>query len=185
MAAHPAPKTVTYEEWIRMPEVEDGREEVVNGEIVFMPPARRLHAAVIQNLVLSLGSSLDRKEYEIAASSFGIVIRRQPLQCRNPDIAVFLKKRIVDIDGYYHSAPELAVEILSPTETRKLTESKLRDYEGIGVPEVWIVSPEARTVEVLALRDGRLQTDKIAGGGELRSIALPQAVLEVSSIWPD
>jgi Uma2 family endonuclease len=64
---------------------------------------------------------------------------------------------MIEQDGYIHSAPQLVIEVLSPSETRKEVVEKLRDYESIGVEEVWLVSPEARTVEVLGLQNGRLE----------------------------
>src|SRR5664279_423252 len=70
---------------------------------------------------------------------------------RIPDVAVFRKSTIVEQDGYIHSAPQLVVEVLSPGNTRRERERKLADYASLGVPEMWVVSPEARTVEVLYL----------------------------------
>ena len=51
MASLPNPTRVTYEEWLEMPVVEDAREEVVDGEIIFMPPAKLLHARIAARLV--------------------------------------------------------------------------------------------------------------------------------------
>jgi len=50
------------------------------------------------------------------------------------------------------------VEVLSPANTPPEQAQKLRDYESLGVPEVWVLSPEAETLEVLQLRDPRLVT---------------------------
>ena len=70
-----------------------------------------------------------------------------------PDLAVFDRKSMVERDGHVHSAPQLLVEVLSPANTRREREEKLADYAEIGVPEVWVISPEPRTVEVLYLED--------------------------------
>ena len=75
------------------------------------------------------------------------MIRKDPLTCRVPDLALFVRDSVIEEDGYFHSAPQLAIEVLSPTETRREQTEKLRDYESIGVSEVWLVSPEAGTVE--------------------------------------
>ena len=107
MASLPNSKTVTYEEWLRMPEVEDGVEEVVDGEI------------------------------------------------------------------------------LSPANTRREMERKLADYAAIGVPEVWVISPEARTVEVLHLEDNRLRSTQIAAQGTLTLRHFPGVQIDIATIWPD
>lgn len=185
MASLPNPRTVTYEEWLRLPEVDEGREEVVNGEIRVMPPNKSLHAIVTSNLVAALLDQLNRRSYYVFSGSFGLVIRQNPLTCREPDVAVFDRATVVEKDGYFHSAPQLAVEVLSPANTRREREEKLGDYAAIGVPEVWVVSPEARTVEVLCLKDGYLRTAQILSQGVLEPGGLPQVRVPIADIWPD
>ena len=67
-------RTVTYEEWLRMPETEDRIEEVVNGQIRIMPPPKWRHSEVIDSPAHLLGSQTDRKEVKIKISAFGLVI---------------------------------------------------------------------------------------------------------------
>jgi Uma2 family endonuclease len=177
------PKTLTYEEWLRLPEVE-GVEEVVNGEIVKMPPNKIPHMFTVENLAALLRAELDLTIVIVVVTTFGLVIRRDPVTTRVPDIAVFIKKNIIEQDGYIHSAPELVVEVLSPANTRAERTEKLKDYESLGVPEVWVVSPEALTVEVLLLEDGRLVTTKLLREGQLTPKRFSEARVEISAIWP-
>jgi Uma2 family endonuclease len=53
------------------------------------------------------------------------------------------------------------------------------------VPEVWVVSPEARTVEILQLHEGNLHTVQLVSQGELVPKCFPRVRVEVSAIWPD
>src|SRR5579884_2487709 len=176
-------KVVTYEEWLRMPEV-DGVEEVVDGEIRVMPPNRWAHARIVSALRRQLEAQLDLHSIDVVDTVFGLVIRREPLTMRVPDIAVFTLANIVEIDGHIHSAPELLVEVLSPANTRSEMSGKIRDYESIGVPELWIVSPEARAVEILQLTANRLTTTSIVNSGEIRPKRFPQAAIDVTKVWP-
>jgi Uma2 family endonuclease len=185
MASLPNPKIVTYEEWLHMPVVEDAIEEVVDGEIIVMPPAKLRHARITRNLFTALLSQLDGTRFDVLTGSFGLVIRKQPLTCRDPDIAVFDLATAVEENGYYHSAPQLVVEVLSPSETRLRNERKLRDYESIGTPEVWVVNPPDRSVEILQLHDGRLRTIDTFRDGLLKPIALPNVQVDIARIWPD
>ena len=121
------PKPVTYQEWLEMPETEDGIEEVVDGEIRVMPPNKSTHAMVVEDLADALKAGLDRKAVRVFTISIGLLINTNPLTSRSPDIAVFLKPNIVERDGYFHSAPELIVEVLSPGNTRQERERKLKD----------------------------------------------------------
>jgi Uma2 family endonuclease len=177
------PKLLTYEEWLQLPETE-GIEEVVNGEIRKMPPNKVIHADSVENLADLLKAALDRRTVMVRVSNFGLVIRRDPVSTRVPDIAVFLRQNEVREDGYIHSAPELIVEILSPGNTRAEREEKLGDYASLGVPEVWVVSPEAQTVEVLLLRDGRLSTTSVLREGQLTPTRFPDARIDIAAIWP-
>jgi Uma2 family endonuclease len=184
MASLPKSKSVTYEEWLRMPEVDDAVEEVVDGEIRIMPPAKFQHALIVANLRDALVAQLNRREVRVV-NDFGLVIRQKPLTSRVPDLAVFQIDTVVEQDGYLQSAPQLLIEVLSPGNTRREMEQKLGDYAAIGVPEVWLVSPEACTVEVLALEEGFLRSQSIAAQGALTPRLFPGVSVEISSIWPD
>ncbi|MEO7142908.1 MAG: Uma2 family endonuclease [Bryobacteraceae bacterium] len=177
-------KAITYDEWLKLPVLEDAIEEVVDGEVHIMPPNKLVHAVIVENLADSLKAGVDRKSVLILSSSFGLVIRQEPLTTREPDLALFIKSGIVERDGYIHSAPELVVEVLSPANTRVERYRKLRDYESLGVPEVWVVSPEAQTVEILLLNNGKLVRDRIVADGELHPQRFPGAIVDVESIWP-
>jgi len=185
MASLPSSKTVTYEEWLQMPEVDDGIEEVVNGEIQLMPPAKMKHAWIVKRLEKALERQLDDTLVAVFAAQIGLVIRKKPLTSRVPDIGVFVLASMVEKDGYIHSAPQLAVEVPSPANTRRRMEQKLGDYGSIGVPEVWIVSPNDRTVEVWLLEDGYLRRSQILAEGLLQPKLFPHVKVEIAQIWPD
>jgi Uma2 family endonuclease len=180
------PKVVSYEEWLHMPVVEDCIEEVVNGEVRIIPPNKwESHSVVVDNLHRILGNQLDSKTVRVVDTVFGLVISETPLTCRVPDLAVFRKQNIITKDGYGRSAPELIVEVLSPANARRDKAEKLSDYERIRVPEVWVVSPEARTVEVLKLLEVTLQTTALLQQGQLRPVHFPEAVVDIASIWDE
>jgi len=91
---------------------------------------------------------------------------------------------IVEQDGYIHSAPELIVEVLSPANTRAERAEKLRGYESLGVPEVWVLSPEAETVEVLQLLDGHFAAAAVLREGPIAPLRFPEASIDIAAIWP-
>ena len=168
-----------------MPEVTDAIEEVVNGEIRIMPAPKLNHSYIIDNLQHTMSAQLDRRAVWVAVTTFGLIIRKSPLTSRIPDLAVFDRSTIVEEDGYVHSAPQLLVEVLSPANTRREREEKLNDYAEIGAPEVWVISPEARTVEVLYLEDRYLRTACVLNGGILTPKLFPQVKVDIATIWPD
>jgi Uma2 family endonuclease len=101
-----------------------------------------------------------------------IVIRRDPLRTRQPDLFIFLQGRddVGDLENLLDQpaievAPDITVEIISKNETRRARAAKIEDYRHIGVKECWIVSPQALTVEVLRLSPGGMRTVGIYGVG--------------------
>jgi len=165
-----------------MPEVRD--EEVVNGEIRIMPSPLLPHARIIQRLNNQISRQVDPREVEIFTSTFDLIISRQPLTARVPDLAVCKVGTIVERDGRMHSAPQLIVEVRSPSNTGRERAEKLADYARLGVPEVWAFSPQDRTVEVLYLEDGRYRRQALLTDGVLRPKHFPNVEVQISEIWP-
>jgi Uma2 family endonuclease len=82
--------------------------------------------------------------------------------------------------------PDLVIEVLSPTNTRRELEAKLRDYHSVAVREAWVISPQARTLEVLQLAPERLERSGLYGLGDLVvSQVLPELRLTVDEIFPE
>lgn len=184
MASLPNPKTVTYEEWLRMPEVEDATEEVVDGHIILMPPAKFRHALIVHNIQRALLFPPDAQT-PVLTGSYGLIIRTSPLTSRDPDIVVIRKQGLIERDGYIHSAPQLVIEVFSPSNRPKNRERLRDDYASLGVPEYWEVSPNRRTLEVLLLEAGRYHTAATLAEGILKPREFPDVQVDISTIWPD
>lgn len=92
---------------------------------------------------------------------------------------------MVEQNGFIHSAPQLVIEVLSPSETHSEISGKLCDYKTIGTGEVWLVSPEAATVEVLLLQDGQLRRSAILAEGILQPHHFPAVKINIAEIWPN
>ena len=121
----------------------------------------------------------------VFGSNFGLMINQDPLTCRCPDLAVYWRDKLVIQDGLYWSPPDLIVEIISPSETKRRKEEKMADYAAIGVPEAWLVSAEAQSVEVRQLVEGTLKTTGIFVDGTLHPTRFPAVSISIGEIWPD
>ena len=185
MASLPTTKRVTYEEWLEMPVVEDATEEVVDGEIRIMPPHKWDHARVVDNLGFEFAPQVEHRREKVATSEFGLIIRKAPLTSRVPDMAVFDLSTIVERDGYIHSAPQLVAEVRSSRYTPDERDRKFMDYASLGVPELWDVVPNRRTVEILLLEDGQLRRSAILTEGFLKPTHFPNVRIDIAKIWPD
>ena len=150
-----------------------------------MPPTHYPHADIIQLIIEQLVAQVDRKKVRILGSNFGLMITRDPLTCRSPDLAVFWQDKRVIVDGLDWSPPDLIIEVISPSETKRRKEEKMADYALIGVPEAWLVSPEAQSVEVRLLADGKLNTTGVFVGGSLQPTRFPGVSISIPEIWPE
>jgi Uma2 family endonuclease len=100
---------------------------------------------------------------------------------RKPDVAFVRESRLKSSKGYLYLAPDLAVEIISPTERPGAIRDKLSEYLEYGVKQVWQVFPDNHQV-VVNLSDGSAKTYNIGDtipGGDL----LPGFALEVAKIF--
>jgi Uma2 family endonuclease len=179
------PRVITYEEWLDMPVVQDGVDEIVKGEHRLMPPARYAHAEILRRLNRLLDRQVDEAQVAIYDSNFGLLISQEPLICRSPDLAVYWTDEMKIRDGLFCSAPGLIVEVLSPSETRSRKEEKIQDYATLGVAETWIISPEAETVEIRQLREGRLDRIAIVADGNLQPARFLGVSIPVLALWPE
>lgn len=106
------------------------------------------------------------------------------MRTRQPDLLFVSSERTSILGDQVDGAPDLVAEILSPSNTRSDLEAKLADYATLGVRECWLVSPEARSPEVLVLIEGSWVRQTISGLGEhVQSQVLPELDLEVDRLF--
>jgi Uma2 family endonuclease len=87
---------------------------------------------------------------------FDVLITKRPLRIRQPDLLFISQERLLEqadseIASTLTVAPELVVEVLSESDTRRVRLSKIEDYRRIGGQECWLVSPQAEPASLDAL----------------------------------
>ena len=143
----------TFEEYLQLPEAE-GRFDVVDGEIILASSPLPEHQIVSRTIFLTLHTFVtERNLGELVYAPMDIVIRREPLRVRQPDLMFFRKGRFDRTARITEYAPDLAIEIISPSNSRNHVESKMQDYADIGLAECWWVSLSDHTIEVFTLAD--------------------------------
>jgi Uma2 family endonuclease len=184
-------KPLTYEKYLAMPEMKC-RYEIIDGELLMAASPIPIHQWIVGNVyrVLHAFVSLHRLGIVLMAP-LDILIRRDPLRTRQPDLLFLSAARSGITEGaqlrglqLLEQIPDLVIEILSPTNTRRDLDQKLEDYRSIGVREYWIVSPEALTVEVMRLSaEGIHPLDIFGTGMTVRSQVLEGLALPVAEIF--
>lgn len=178
-------KLLTAEEFFLVPDPADGsQQELVRGEIITMPPPGGLHGATCTKSALTLGTFVySGPGGTLVCNDTGFITERDPDSVRGPDISYWTKDRLPEIPvGYIEIAPDMLVEVLSPSNTRKQVLAKLREYFARGVRLVWVLAPEDRTLTIYRTADeGRLLHETATVTGE---DVLPGFSCRVSDLLP-
>jgi Uma2 family endonuclease len=140
-------KLVTVNEFVTLPDPPNGRYELRDGEVVFLPPVRLLHTKIQANLVKLLLPQLQ---------AGGVVSAEFPFQptsqyeFRYADVGFVSHARLQQStdDGYLQGAPDLVIEILSRSNTWVEVEDKRELCLNSGCQSYWIVNPVRQTVQV-------------------------------------
>lgn len=137
----------TYEDLLSIPE-SHSRHEIIDGELFATPLARWNHQQVAANLIVLLNSVVNEGKHGAVVGPMTIHLHDELVL--EPDVVFIREERmhIVDPDGHVHGAPDLVVEILSPSTQRYDWNVKRKRYLENGVPELWIVDVDGRTVDV-------------------------------------
>ena len=176
---------LTYEEYLKEPETML-RFDIVDGEVIMAAGPHIYHQTISGNINESVRrfvrqNSLGRVWY----APVDVIVQLVPLRVRQPDLLVISSEGAAKIqDGRVHGGPDLVVEILSRSNSRRDIEEKLADYARIGARECWLAAPEGRTVETLLLEGGEWQRLAIRGVGEkVETVVLQGLELPISEIF--
>jgi len=129
--------------------------ELIDGEIVPMPPPRKLNS-IIAGLILT-AINIFIKQNNIAGyvlgADGGYTLTEKDV--RVPDVSYIAQERIPDLDNTTDAIPpQLAIEIISPSESPRKVNTKTSLYLNAGTKIVWNVYPDEQVVEVWTLGDG-------------------------------
>ena len=176
-------RPLTYEAYLRGPVISK-RYEIIHGVMEFMSPApSRIHQETLGEFHIFLVSHA-RGWGKVYIAPFDVLITRHPLRTRQPDIFFVSKGRLAIVKDQVVGGPDLVVEILSPSNSRKATIEKLADYASIGVRECWMVDTDNRTLQTWRNEDGLFKPQVIYRiGKRVRSKVLPAFTLP-SSVFP-
>ena len=137
---------------------DDARYELIDGIAYAMAPGPSLgHQSIIGKIHLQIGQFLRGKPCKVFLSPFDVRLNGDGDDddtVVQPDIVVVCDSSKLDKKGC-NGAPDLAVEVLSPSSTKHDRVLKFHAYQRAGVREYWIVDPDSKTVSVHILEDGR------------------------------
>ena len=162
---------LTYEDYASLPD--DERYELIDGELMPMPSPKKIH----QRLILDLSWILRRLEEmglgELFIAPFDVILSATNVV--QPDLIFVSSARAhIITEDKIRGAPDLLVEIISPSTERRDRIVKRDLYARHGVREYWLIDPYAKTVTVLILGAGGYDTHAVYEEGDtLTSPTLP------------
>lgn len=158
-------KIYTYADYLTWDE--DERIEIIDGKPVMMAPPLRKHQKVSGEIFAQLHNYLKGKQCEVYAAPFAVRLfetnEDTPDNIKTivePDISIICDKNKLDDRGC-KGAPDMVIEILSPSTAKYDCLIKLDKYQKAGVREYWIVDIEEKSVWVYLLDNGVYRTPSV------------------------
>ena len=175
-------KLWTVEDVERLPD-DDFRYALIRGVLHRMPPPMARHGRVVIAIGAHLYRFVEEQQLGVVYDQSGFILQRDPDTLLGPDLSFVRLARVpADEDAYPDLAPDLVVEVASPSQSGPSIEEKTAIYLAAGVRLVWIVVPARRIVHVYRA-DGSGDTlsehDVIDGENVLPGFRLPVARLFV------
>ncbi len=177
----------TFADLVELPEYQDRVLELVEGVIIDMPKPKRIHGVVTMRLALKIANFVDAHDLgEATVGDPGFVLERNNYgrdTVRGLDIAFISGERLSTPpdDNWYELGPDLAVEVISPSNKAVDLHLKVTQLLSAGARLVWLVYPQNRTV-VAHTADGAVtltEADTLSGGDVLPGFEIP-----VGDIFP-
>lgn len=161
------------------------RYELVKGELLEMSPTGSRHGRIANMITFLLTQFVRQHKLGVVyAAETGFKLQENPDTVRAADAAFVAQERIPpegEPEGYWAIAPDLVVEVVSPSDSALLVQAKVTDWLEAGCRLVWVVYPDTRTVtEYRSLREVQvLMVDQRLAGGE----ALPGFSCAIAEIF--
>jgi Uma2 family endonuclease len=177
-----AENLMTAEEFEKLPDTHM-RRELVRGKVTETMPIGGIHGNVAGNIYTALRLWAKQDSRGFVAFEVGYRLERNPDTTRGPDVSYVRAERIPASgipEGYWNFAPDLAVEVVSPSETAQAVRDKVHDFLTAGTPLVWVAYPRTREV-VAHTADGLART--FGAEDVLESEVLPGFHVVVSELF--
>jgi Uma2 family endonuclease len=181
MEAPEARTKLTYDDYLLLPE--DGlQHEIIDGEHFMNAAPNPRHQRISRQLMRQLCEQvMDTGRGEVFNAPVDVVL--SPFDVVQPDLLVILRHRAeMVLETRLEGPPDLVVEILSPSTTRKDLELKRKLYESKGVPECWIADPDRNVVDQHVLVSGRYRH---AGShaNTIRAATIADVTVDLTRVW--
>jgi Uma2 family endonuclease len=172
----------THADLLQMPD--DGkRREIIDGELYVTPSPINYHQTILFNLTMAVGKFLETHPLgKLRFAPLDVILGEHDVL--EPDLLLVLNEHKDILQDWVRGAPDLVIEILSPTTEARDRGIKLKAYARYGVGEYWIVDPIAQVIEVYRPTAEGFHLATTCGKGKtVATPLLPGFSLAVSSVF--
>ena len=157
--------------------------ELSDGNIEILPMPNYFHQLISGRLFAALLAFID--QHKLGAICYSpLPVRLWPGKMREPDLMFMSAAHADRIQTQYWGVPDLAIEIISPGTETIDRETKRDEYAQAGIPEYWIIDPEAKAVELLRLKGESYETvARLTEDGMLASPTFPGFELSLKELF--
>ena len=175
---------LTFDEYCRTPET-NLKRELFFGAVREGATLVRHQGVVVQLVVAFELFNRARLRGFVGVAPGDVVLDQERDLVLQPDVFVIGPDRLPLVGAKFHGAPDIVVEVTSPSRRRYDRVQKRTVYREYGVKEYWIADPLARTVEVIAWEGERRDevTDVFRGGDTARSRLWPALAVPLDEVW--
>jgi len=175
----------TWNDFIELDE--DDPRELVEGELVEVEVPTRTHERIVAGVIALLSHwAWDRNAGEVLASGYKVRIdERRGIM---PDVQFYRRGNLPQGQelGLEQGRPDLVIEVISPSSRSKDSVRKLHAYAAIGIPEYWLIDPEAHTLERLVLREGAYSiVEALEGNTTFQPDSFEGFTLPLGRLWAE
>jgi len=175
---------LTYDDYLTFPDSDGIRKEIIEGELFMSPAPSIKHQLILKRLSQHLDQFVHQKSLgEVLFAPCDVIFSN--INIMQPDIFHIANENYEILTALnIKGAPDLIIEILSPSTVENDRIYKKLVYEKFGVKEYWIVDPQEEIIEVWALKDARfLLFHKARKNQKFRSKLLEDLELDLSLIF--
>jgi Uma2 family endonuclease len=176
-----AAKPITADELLHMGDI--GRCELIYGELVMMRPAGFAHGEIALRIARFIADFVEQHDLGVAvAAETGYLIEKNPDLVRAPDVSFVRKDRLPSRRRmqFFAGVPDLAVEVVSPGDTKREVSEKVNMWLAHGTQSCWVADPDAMTITVH--QTGK-KPKRLAIGDELKDDTMVGFVLPLSRVF--
>ena len=170
-------KLMTAEELLLMPKVDGRRFELIRGVLVEKMPGGKSQGLVNSRIDAALSTYSDSNDYgDTLSADTGYRLDREPDTVRAPDVAWVAPGRLPEEDGFPNLAPDLAVEVKSPSNSWPEITAKAYMWLSYGSQQVWVADPPTTSITIYRLNTAPVtltEDDVLEGGALLPGFSTP------------